>query len=842
MPGGASRRAAAMWTVLVLVILAALVPPYVNVNRFRRRVTDSIGRALGREVTVSHIALQLLPRPGLILSNFVVADGSSYGAEPMLRAETVTALLRFSSLWRGRLEIGTLDIDSPSLNLVRRADGHWNLEELVGRPSQVSTAPTGKTRPEARPRFPYVEASSGRINFKLGEVKKAFAFTNADFGLWQESENEWGIRMEGRPVRTDVGISDTGVVAMEGTFRRASILRDTPLNLRLSFDQGQLGQISKLIFGRDRGWRGGVSSSAVLTGTPSAMSITFDGQVSDFRRYDIALGEALRLRVHCNGTYSSADDSVRDLQCQSPVGSGLLEVRGTAQGWLGESYDLGLSGEQIPMERVVAFARHSKKDLPSDLTATGTVEAVFAVRKTPGGAALWSGGGTASHVALQASLLKQDLALGQLQFAIPSAEPAKTGRHSARVTNPVNPGLLLEVKAFAMPVGGASAAIASAVFDRQHYSVNLAGETELSRLVRVAQALGVGTPGIGLAGFADVNLNIAGTWAGFAPPVPSGKIRMTDANAELQGVSEPLQIASATAVLSNQQLNVTALNANFADGPNIIGSVSLPIHCTAPETCVVHFDVHTDDVALGRIDQLVNPSLAKHPWYHLLAVWQQHEDALLKLRASGHVSAAKVDLGALSIANLTADLVLDAGKVHLTILSSDLLGGHQTGTWDGDFRESPPRFTGGGVANRISAEQLSALMHDNWATGTLGLKYALSLRGTTSADLRDSADGSATFNWTGGSLRHVTLQGRGAPLAFSNFSGSLTLQKGTFNLIDCKLLAGNVPFNVKGTASYDRNVDLRMEHAGGHSYVITGTLDKPRVETVPAAATEAQLR
>ena len=105
----------------------------------------------------------------MVLSTFVVADDPSYGPEPMLRAESVTASIRVSSLWRGRLEIGTLALDNPSLNLVRRADGHWNIEELVERTSQVPSAPTAKSSPEARPRFPYVEATAGRINFKLGE-------------------------------------------------------------------------------------------------------------------------------------------------------------------------------------------------------------------------------------------------------------------------------------------------------------------------------------------------------------------------------------------------------------------------------------------------------------------------------------------------------------------------------------------------------------------------------------------------------------------------------------------------------------------------------------------------
>ena len=94
-----------MWMLPLVLVLALLVPPFVNVNRYRSRVAGSISRALGRDVTVSNIELKLLPRPGLALSNFVVADNPSYGAEPMLRADTVTAYLRLTSLWRGRLEI-----------------------------------------------------------------------------------------------------------------------------------------------------------------------------------------------------------------------------------------------------------------------------------------------------------------------------------------------------------------------------------------------------------------------------------------------------------------------------------------------------------------------------------------------------------------------------------------------------------------------------------------------------------------------------------------------------------------------------------------------------------------
>ena len=833
-----------LWLTLLVVLLGLLlVPPFINVNRYRKRVADSIGRALGRQVSVSGIELKILPRPGLVLSEFVVADDPSYGAEPMLRAATVTASIRLTSLWRGRLEIGTLDLDNPSLNLVRRPDGHWNLEELVERTSQVVSAPTTKTRPESRPRFPYVEASAGRINFKLGLVKKAFAFTDADFALWLESEDQWRIRLKGRPVRTDVGISDTGTFKLDGRFQRGFGPRDTPVNLKLTWTDGPLGQLTTLIYGHDRGWRGGLTASATLTGTPAALGITLDAQVDDFRRYDIALGEALRMRSHCTGTYSSSVDTLGDLQCESPVGPGLITVRGSIQGWLGDAYDLGISAQQVPAERLVALARHAKKDLPADLTASGDVEAVFAVHKAHGAMPVWSGGGRSEQFALHAAVLTEDLQVGEVQFVVPGVV-ATRGRHLVRL--PANsgnsPGLQLVVKPFPLTLGATSPVTVSSLFDRDHYSVKLNGETELARLLNVGKALGVGTPGVGLAGTAQVDLEVAGPWVGFAPPAPSGKLQLRKVTAELQGVSEPLQIASATAMLANQAVKVTSFTAAFDPGPEISGSAGFPVHCTAPETCVVRFDAHVDDVSLARLNRLVNPAFRPQPWYHLLAPWQRREDALLKLRASGRFTVGHMELGAAVANNVSGMAELAAGTLRLSDLRADLLGGHHNGAWSADFTTSPPRFAGSGTVAHLSMTQLASLMHDNWATGAMDARYSLAISGMTAAALRDSANGSAVLTWTGGSLRHVTLDNRGAPVAFSDFTGTVSLQNGILNLTDCKLQSAGGSYVVKGTASLDRSLDLRFESTGGRAYAISGPLDKPHVEAVPSSAAEAALR
>lgn len=832
------------WAVLLALFVALVVPPFINVNRYRNRVAGAISRALGREVSVSTIQLRLLPRPGLVLSNFVVADSPSYGAEPMLRADTVTAYIRLTLLWRGPMEIGTLDLDNPSLNLVRRSDGHWNVEDLLERASQASPAPTGELRAESRPRFPYVEASAGRINFKLGEAKKPFAFTDADFALWVDSESSWGVRMEARPVRTDVNISDTGTLKMDGRFQRAANLRDTAIHLRINFSDGPLGQLTKLAYGRDRGWRGTVRVASILTGSPAKLNVTLDAQVDDFRRYDIASGETLRLRTHCTGTYSYIGDALDDVECESPIGDGILRVRSNPHGGGAQGYEIGISGEHLPAERLIAFARHVKKDLPPDLTAAGEVDCTFAGNFSAGKSPEWSGGGQTRLLALRAGVLKQPLELGEVQFAIPEAVAITPNhRRAHRRAEPAvatAPALQFVVKPFALPLGAASPATASAEFDAIDYSLHLSGPAELGRMLDVAQALGIGTPGVGLAGSAQLGLTVAGTWTGFAPPSPSGKVQVKTATAELQGVSEPFTVDSASLMLEDRMVKISSFSGGFTKGGQLSGSATFPVHCTGPENCLLQFDVRTEDVSLARLNQLFNPALGQ-PWYHLLEIGRRHEDILLKLHAQGHFSMPRLELGPTTATNVSGSIELSSGKLRLPELRADVLGGHEDGSWLADFTVSPPRFMGNGVVSKLSVAQATALMHDNWAIGAVDASFSVVLSGLTAAKLQSNASGRADFTWNNGSLRHVSLDNRGSPIAFSKFTGKLSLQDGTFTVTDGKMQSGGANYLVKGTASYDRSLAIRLERSIGPSYLISGTLDNPRVETV-ATPSEASLR
>ena len=175
---------------VVLILVALLVvPPLISINRYKSRVTQLVSRSLGRPVRLSGVELRMLPRPGFLLSDLTVEEEPAFGAEPILHATTVMASIRFSSLWRGHLEISRISVDDASLNLVYTPQGHWNLDSLFRTAAVQPGANAARRTP-----LPYMEATNARINIKNGAEKLPFSLLSADASLSQESDGVWTVR------------------------------------------------------------------------------------------------------------------------------------------------------------------------------------------------------------------------------------------------------------------------------------------------------------------------------------------------------------------------------------------------------------------------------------------------------------------------------------------------------------------------------------------------------------------------------------------------------------------------------------------------------------------------
>jgi hypothetical protein len=827
-----------------VVVMALIVPAFINVNHYRAQIAGALGRALGREVTIGSVQLRLLPEPGFQLHEVIISDDPSFSAEPMLRAREVTATLRLTSLWRGRFEVARLSFQEPSLNLVRRADGDWNILALLARAQQTPSAPTARKRPEQRPRFPYVEADNGRINFKTGVEKRVYALTDADFALWLAAEDEWRARLDARPVRIDADLSDTGRIAAEGWFERRAQVAGSALHVRMRWRDAQLGQLSTLLYGRDRGWRGRTALDLEANGTARELALRADASVDQFRRYDITPASALNLAAHCTALLHVEARALRGLDCRLPTGNGAVSTTGNIE-QIGTSprYDLKFTATNVPTAYAVAFAHRAKKDLADDLAADGTIKGELGLRTREDGAREWSGGGETSTVRLRSGALDPPVEITPVHFAVPPTEiaPAKPprGRRAPPQPAPAAPFRLV-LQPFSISLGRTRTMQARAELSGHGYEVDLAGTAELPRLLEVGRALGLRAPAAVSSGAARVDLAVAGGWAGFVPPVITGMADVASVTAEVPWIAAPLKIASARIALAPTE--VAAQDIVASTGPLAFrASFVRPRGCAPGADCAVQFSLSTEQVALDDLNRLLNPRLRSEPWYRRLAGGgSDATSAVMRFTAHGRVNAARLLVKNVTAQNVSADVQLAPGVVALSKATAQVLGGNVSGEWRGEFGGAAPSYSGSGSADRIQMAQLAAVMGDGWAAGTLHGSWRLTLSGWDARELVRSAAGSLDFDWRDGTLRHLTLAAASseatvaagtpaAPLRLVRFAGRATLRGSVLTLEQSRMETRDGIYTVSGTASAGRALALRFA-APAHTYEVGGTLAEPRVE------------
>jgi uncharacterized protein involved in outer membrane biogenesis len=849
-----SKRRVVIAAGIVLLCLFLIRP---GVSRLKTRITIALSRAIARPVEIGSVHLRFLPQPGFDLDNLVVYEDPAFGSEPMLRAQEVTAVVRISSLLRGRLDIARLELTEPSVNLVRREDGRWNWQSLLERAANTPLAPTAKSKSEARLGFPYIEGSSGRINFKAGQEKKPYSLLNADFSLWQESENTWGARLKAEPLRTDMNVTDTGLLRVDGTWQRATSLRETPLQFSMEWNDAQLGQVSKLLSGNDKGWRGEIRLDAKLSGTPGAMQVALDTSVRDFHRYDIASVEGIRLAAHCDGRYSTTDAVMHEIACRAPVGDGEISLHGDAGLPAVHKLDLALKLDNVPVSSVAALARRAKKNLPADLAAAGSLRGGFTMKQDGRSPAEFQGKGEITNLVLKSVNTKVGFTVASVPLSLSSgALRENLPRATSGVLSDAN-DLHLEFGPFPLALGRPQPAQARGWISRAGYAMTIRGEGETAHTLRLASILGVPAIQANIEGTAQMDLQLAGTWSGngasesaFSLPAVTGTAQLRNIRARVRGVNGPIEISSAELQLTREQTRLERMIARAADAA-WTGSMSLPRGCGLSAACVVRFNLNTEDVGLTEISEWLSPQPGRRPWYQLLGSSSAAPTFLQNLTASGKVNARRLRIHGILAEKLSSGVDVDHGKLKLTNLQADLLGGGKhRGDWNADFSASPPVYAGTGTFTGISLQQIARAFHDSSIAGTAAGTYQISASGSNGAAFWQTAEGAMQFDVKDGLLSGISLNDDDSGLRISRWAGEIGLHAGKFEIGKNRLVSPAGVYEVSGTASLaaalnldlTQTNDVKPGHVGALVYSITGTVAEPKVAIRETPQTQAKLK
>ncbi len=133
----------------IFLVAALLLPLLVNLDRYRSVVAQRISHALGREVTIGSLHLDLWRGLGADINGIQIAQAPGFGSEPFVTADAVRIRVQLLPLLSGHIKVANAVLQRPHIRLVHGPDGRWSTDGMLkpAAPVQAPRAPVEPPRP-----------------------------------------------------------------------------------------------------------------------------------------------------------------------------------------------------------------------------------------------------------------------------------------------------------------------------------------------------------------------------------------------------------------------------------------------------------------------------------------------------------------------------------------------------------------------------------------------------------------------------------------------------------------------------------------------------------------------
>jgi len=136
-----SLRKGLLAVLVVVVGVVAALPFLVDANRFRGEVQSQLEKRLERTVALGEMRLKVIPL-SLRIADVELGQPSRFASKvPFLSAKEVFVGVALWPLLSGDIEVRSVELQAPKLELIKSAAGNWNYETSGGAKGGDSTVP-----------------------------------------------------------------------------------------------------------------------------------------------------------------------------------------------------------------------------------------------------------------------------------------------------------------------------------------------------------------------------------------------------------------------------------------------------------------------------------------------------------------------------------------------------------------------------------------------------------------------------------------------------------------------------------------------------------------------------
>ena len=855
-----------MALLVAVLLVQGGVSLLVRTNRMRQYLVAHLERAFGRPVEVGRFSVQVLPLPELDVDAVTIGEDPAFGNEYFLRADHMTARLRWLGLFRGHFEFGTMSFTRPSLILVRNSEGRWNLERWLppARPatSQSSAPATAQARAESTYRLRKIDFDEGRINFKIGNEKRPFAFTDVSGSVEQVSSGRWQVQLEAQPWRSGVLLQSTGVLQVAGYVAGTST-RLQPAQIHVHWEKVSLADLFRMVTGNDSGVRGQFAldgNASVGMGAPadgstaSTWRFTVQARANQIHRWDLTeRDDNPRINVQVKGLWelasaqARADEVVVELPRSKLVGSAVLQTSGTAN-WSAQFKNIAVQGEDV-LAWWRAFQPYVAEQVTLENQITGSLSA-------SGWPLRWESGALESTAG---SLRLPGQSFARIEPFHGSVRNGKIEVAGFRLRLPtevvVKGSAGRKTKTSAGPEDIIEAALT-------HDSVAHNGSLRLN-----LHAPDV-VPVFGLTASFGYPLNkgwdyqgsasgaLAWNWSAAAKGFRrNGSLELNKAQLQVAGLNEPLKIDE-TRVEWKDGLRSAALGKVDAFGASWSGTIAEAALSLGTEPSLWHFQLHADHLDATELDRWMGPR-SRPNWLERLlssmlgsANTARASELLRRVSAEGELTADTLTIEKIKLSKAKANLAVHSMHVDVSNADAQWAGGTVHGGMRAIF-SAHPKYEVSATVENVNMAQFpwTSRWAERWsgvASGTIHLTTA----GVGRDELLQQLGGV-------GDVRLTKIEFRGWDVEQSAESGGpfagashWTSGEGEFQLADQKVtldgfrldgphqrtqLSGTISFGMDGNLTFAPRArsTAGTQISQARTLHLSGALENPDVAVLP---------
>jgi len=756
---------------VVVVIALALLPQFLDVNHYRPLIQAELQNRLGRPVSLGNIKASFLP-PSLIVKDVVIGEDPRFGAGPFAKAQELDVRVALIPLLRKDLQMRSLRLISPDVELIKDRSGRWNYASLgstQGPPQPPNgAAPQPGAQPNAAPQLSldHLEIANGRLRFLDEQNKVQNTYDNIDATLDNLAP--------GKPFQVDAAVHIAGrdyqqirVRGTAGPMTAGGAM--IPFDGTVSLKQVSLGDLQKVSnIAALRGYSGVASGSMKARADKGVVHAEGSLKVEDPQIKAMKLGYPVTLDFRLDDDKDRGLIRIEDGTLK--LGPAAVSIAGTIRTTpTPAQLDVRVTMREASLSEVARLAAAAGVAFNAGTNIKGTLNADISARGAANNPAV-NGSLKASGVEITGGQIKQPVSVPHLDLALTPT--------------------VISSSPFVAKTGGTqlNAQFALKDYTSQAPSMNAsiqANNANVGELLAIASACGVsaveGMSGVGLI---SLNLTAAGPLKNVSAMTFNGNGTLQNASLNTLWLTKPLNVHHAIIRFSQSSMMFDNVQASL-DKSEASGSLSVR-DFAAPQ---VQFALDVDKLDLAAMQQIIATPGAPVKKAELELIPRAYaqktasEPSLItKAAGNGTINVGTLTYDQLVLNNVKADVRLDHGVIRLSPQTSGLYGGQQTGEVVLDTRVSPPAVTVATRLHNVDANKLVSSMSSIKDTlyGLLAGNTNVSFRAASGTSFAQSLNGKLDLDLSNGRIAKVDLLNQLATIGrFLNASSAIPQQSAT---------------------------------------------------------------